>query len=58
MTVLEELDAAVRHGLWRAAKFVLFLLTEGAAVLLIGFAALFVSFQPAWSGSLPSSPSE
>jgi Ca-activated chloride channel homolog len=55
MTALDELDAAARPGLWRAAKFVLFLLTEGAAVLLIGFAALFVSFQPAWSGSLPSS---
>jgi Ca-activated chloride channel homolog len=55
MTALDEFDAAARPGLWRAAKFVLFLVTEGAAVLLIGFAALFVSFQPAWSGSLPSS---
>src|SRR5207245_8809643 len=43
MTACEELDAAARPRLWRAAKFVLFLLTEGAAVLLIGFAALFVN---------------
>jgi Ca-activated chloride channel family protein len=54
MTALDELDAATRPRLWRAAKFLLFLLTEGAAVALIGFAALFLNFQPAWSGNLPS----
>ena len=53
MTACEELDAAARPSLWRAAKFVLFLLTEGAAILLIGFAALFVNLQPGWSASLP-----
>jgi Ca-activated chloride channel homolog len=53
MIALDDLDAAARPGLWRAAKFLLFLLTEGAAVLLIGFAAPFVSFQPAWSASVP-----
>ena len=52
MNALDELDAAARPRLWRAAKFLLFLLTEGAAVLLIGFAALFVNFQPAWSAGL------
>ena len=53
MTALDELDAATRPRLWRAARLFVFLLTEGAAVLLIGFAALFVNLQPAWSGSLP-----
>src|SRR5499433_3563009 len=55
MTALDELDAAASPRLWRAAKFLLFLLTEGAAVALIGFAALFLNFQPAWSANLPSS---
>lgn len=55
MTAVDAFDAAARPRLWRAAKFCLFLLTESAAVLLIGFAALFLNFQPAWSGSLPSS---
>src|SRR3569833_1577127 len=53
MTACEKLDAAARPRLWRAAKFLLFLLSDGAAVVLIGFAALFVNFQPAWSASLP-----
>ena len=53
MTALDQLDAATRPRLWRAAKLLLFLVTEGAAVLLIGFAALFVNFQPAWSASVP-----
>src|SRR3954468_13895356 len=53
MTVCDELDAAARPSLWRAAKFLLFVLTEGVAVVLIGFAALFVNLHPAWSGGLP-----
>ncbi len=53
MTALDELDAATRPRLWRAAKFLLFLVTEGAAVLLIAFAALFVNLQPAWSAGVP-----
>lgn len=53
MTALDQLDAATRPRLWRAAKFLLFLVTEGAAVLLIGFAALFVNLQPVWSASVP-----
>jgi len=53
MTALDELDAAARPRLWRAAKFLLFLLTEGTAVALIGFATLFVNLHPAWSASLP-----
>ena len=56
MTACDELDAAARPRLWRAAKFLsCSSLTESAAVLLIGFAALFVNFQPAWSASLPPS---
>src|SRR3954469_6365688 len=53
MTACEEIDAGPRPRLWRAAKLVLFCLTEGLAVLLIGFAALFVNLQPAWSAGLP-----
>ena len=33
MTACDELDAAARPRLWRAAKLLLFCLTEGAAVL-------------------------
>lgn len=55
MTALDDFDVAASPRLWRAAKFLLFILTEGAAVALIGFAALFVNFHPAWSASLPSS---
>jgi Ca-activated chloride channel homolog len=53
MTVCEEIDAGLRPRLWRVAKLLLFCLTEGAAVLLIGFAALFVNFHPAWSAGVP-----
>ena len=53
MTVCEEIDAGLRSRLWRVAKLLLFCVTEGAAVLLIGFAALFLNVQPAWSAGLP-----
>jgi len=53
MTVCEAIDAGLRPRLWRVAKLLLFCLTEGAAVLLIGFAALFVNFHPAWSAGVP-----
>src|SRR4051812_45099573 len=53
MTVCEEIDAGPRSRLWRVAKLLLFCVTEGVAVLLIGFAALYVNFQPAWSAGAP-----
>src|SRR3954454_12853720 len=53
MTACEDIDAGPRPRLWRAAMLVLFCLTESLAVLLIGFAALFVNLQPAWSAGLP-----
>jgi len=42
-------------GLHRLIKLGLFLLAQGVAVVLIGFAALFLSFAPAWSAAGPTS---
>jgi len=49
MTVCDEMHAESRPSLPRVLKLVLFFMMEGAAAILIGFAALFLSFEPAWS---------
>ena len=49
MTTCDEIDSdksGVRPSLIRLA---LFLVIQGVAVFLAGFAALFLSFEPAWS---------
>src|SRR5712675_532862 len=54
MTVCDEIHAGRRLSLRRVIKLVLFFVMQGAAAILIGFAALFLSFEPVWSASLPS----
>jgi Ca-activated chloride channel family protein len=54
MTTCDDFVTASRPRLSRKTRILLFFLVETAAALLIGFAALFVSFEPVWSaeGSL------
>src|SRR5450432_162803 len=49
MTTCDEIETAESSGLWRIVRLLLFCVMEGAAALLIGFAALFLSFEPGWS---------
>jgi Ca-activated chloride channel family protein len=61
MTTYDEVETACRSRLsridWanlsRILKLLLFLVMQGTAVILIGFAALFLSFEPAWSAAGP-----
>jgi Ca-activated chloride channel family protein len=48
MTTLDEIEADKRSG-HSLIGLVLFMVMQGVAVILVGFAALFVSFQPVWS---------
>lgn len=60
MTICEEIDNAGRPGLPRLVKLVLFVVMQGIAAILVGFAALFLSFEPVWSAEGPAfaSPGE
>ena len=49
MTICDEVGIDRRSGLSRKMRIVLFFLVEGVAALLVGFAALFLSFEPVWS---------
>jgi Ca-activated chloride channel homolog len=49
MTTCDDIPSPRRPRLSRKLRICLFLLAETAAVLLIGFAALFLSFEPGWS---------
>ena len=49
MTICGETETYRRTRLSRKMRIVLFFTVESAAALLIGFAALFLSFDPAWS---------
>jgi Ca-activated chloride channel family protein len=49
MTICDEVGIDRRRGLSRKMRIVLFFLVEGVAALLVGFAALFLSFEPVWS---------
>ena len=49
MTICDEVGIHRRSGLSRKKRIVLFFLVEGVAALLVGFAALFLSFEPVWS---------
>jgi Ca-activated chloride channel family protein len=56
MTTCDEIEPdqsrLPRIGRWmllRAVKMVLFFVMQGIAVVLVGFAALFLSFEPVWS---------
>src|SRR5712672_2384804 len=54
MTTCDEIETGERSGLWRIVKLLLFFVMQGAAVILVGFAALFLSFEPVWSAESPS----
>ena len=49
MTICGEIQADRRSRLSRKMRVMLFFAFESAAALLIGFAALFLSFEPSWS---------
>ena len=49
MTICDEVGIEGRSGLSRKMRIMLFFLVEGVAALLVGFAALFLSFEPVWS---------
>jgi Ca-activated chloride channel family protein len=49
MTICGEIESCGRSRLSRKMRIILFFAFEGAAALLIGFAALFLSFEPGWS---------
>src|SRR5258708_2605456 len=49
MTTCDEMRTGGRSGLSRIIWLVLFCVMQALAVILVGFAALFVSFEPAWS---------
>ncbi|WOH82213.1 marine proteobacterial sortase target protein [Bradyrhizobium sp. BEA-2-5] len=53
MTIYDACDSSPQIRLSRRMRIVLFFLVEGVAALVIGFAALFVSFDPVWSAELP-----
>lgn len=53
MTIDDACESSPRIRLSRRTRIVLFFLVEGLAALVIGFAALFVSFGPVWSAELP-----
>ena len=60
MTICEEIESAGRSPLPRLVKLLLFVVMQGIAAILVGFAALFLSFEPAWSAeaSTFASPGE
>ena len=53
MTTCDDFITTNRPRLSRKMRIVLFFLVETVAALLIGFAALFVSFDPGWSAEAP-----
>src|SRR5216683_5746199 len=53
MTICDDFVTAGRPRLSRKMRILLFFLVETVAALLIGFAALFLSFEPVWSAEGP-----
>ena len=54
MTTCDELETSIRPGLLRIMRLLLFFAMQGAAAILVGFAALFLSFEPVWSAEGPA----
>ena len=52
MTICDEIQSGRRSRLSRKMRIVLFFMVEGIAALVVGFAALFLSFEPVWSAPL------
>ena len=53
MTTCDEIEIQRRANLASLIRLMLFFVMQGAAVILVGFAALFVSFEPVWSEQAP-----
>ena len=53
MTTYDEIQTGNRYRLSRKMRILLFFLVEGVAALAVGFAALFLSFEPGWSAENP-----
>src|SRR5882757_2322231 len=53
MTTYDEIQTGNRYRLSRKMRILLFFLVEGVAALVVGFAALFLSFEPGWSAERP-----
>ncbi|KJC57420.1 membrane protein [Bradyrhizobium sp. LTSPM299] len=53
MTICDASETSRRIRLSRRMRILLFFLVEGVAALAIGFAALFLSFDPVWSAEQP-----
>ena len=51
MTTCDEIETSGRLGLRSMIRLVLFFVMQGVAVILVGFAALFLSFEPVWSAA-------
>src|ERR1700730_14553192 len=49
MTSFDAIETEHRSVLSRIVTFLLFLLVQGVAIAIVGFAALFLSFEPVWS---------
>ena len=54
MTTCDEIEAGKRSEYPSLIGLVLFFVMQGVAVILVGFAALFLSFEPVWSAERPS----
>jgi Ca-activated chloride channel homolog len=53
MTTCDEIEIQKRANLASLIRLMLFFVMQGVAVILVGFAALFVSFEPVWSAEAP-----
>ncbi len=54
MTTLDTIEADKRSGRPSLIGLALFVVMQGIAVILVGFAALFLSFEPVWSAEQPA----
>jgi Ca-activated chloride channel homolog len=57
MTTCDEIKTSGGSSLSRMVRLLLFCMMQGAAVILVGFAALFLSFEPVWPAENPSATS-
>jgi Ca-activated chloride channel homolog len=53
MSACDPIEIRCRSSLSRMVKLLLFLVMQGVAAILVGFAALFLSFEPVWSADNP-----
>src|SRR6202171_5505422 len=54
MTTCDELETSIRPSLLRIIRLLLFFAMQGAPAILVGFAALSLSFEPVWSAEGPT----